>query len=74
MNLWDSLWFELKIPHIDILNWTWIPQHTLSPVYLIGDALVVVILLLSFYFLKKGYKDTFKLFLIKKYYFHIKNL
>ncbi|MFW9820010.1 MAG: hypothetical protein ACFFE5_10405, partial [Candidatus Thorarchaeota archaeon] len=43
---------------------TWVPQHTLSPLYLIGDALVVVILILSFYFLRKGYKDTFKMFLI----------
>jgi len=64
MNLWDSLWGDFKIPHVDILNWTWIQQHTLSPLYLIGDALVVVILLLSFYFLRKGYKDTFKMFLI----------
>jgi hypothetical protein len=64
MTLWDSIWFDIKIPHTDILGWTWIPQHTLSPLYLIGDAIVVVILLLSFYFLRKGYKDTFKLFLI----------
>jgi hypothetical protein len=64
MNLWDSLWGEFKIPHVDILNWTWIPQHTLSPLYLIGDALVVVMLILSFYFLRKGYKSTFKMLLI----------
>jgi len=64
MNLWDSLWGEFKIPHVNILNWTWIPQHTLSPLYLIGDALVVVMLILSFYFLRKGYKTTFKMFLI----------
>jgi hypothetical protein len=64
MNLWDSLWGDLRIPHTDILNWTWVPQHTLSPLYLIGDALVVVILILSFYFLRKGYKESFKMFLI----------
>ncbi len=64
MNLWDSLWGDFKIPHVDILNWTWIPEHTLSPLYLIGDALVVVMLILSFYFLRKGYKTTFKMFLI----------
>ncbi|MFW9937985.1 MAG: hypothetical protein ACFFD5_10070 [Candidatus Thorarchaeota archaeon] len=64
MNLWDSLWFDIKIPHTDILGWTWVPQHTLSPLYLIGDAIAVFTLLLSFYFLRKGYKDTFKLFLI----------
>lgn len=64
MNLWDSIWFDIKIPHGYILDWTWIQQHTLSPLYLIGDAFVVVMLILSFYFLMKGYKDTFKLFLI----------
>jgi hypothetical protein len=64
MNLWDSIWFDFKIPHVDILNWTWFPQHTLSPLYLIGDAIAIFTLLLAFYFLRKGYKDTSKLFLI----------
>jgi len=64
MTLWNSIWFDIKIPHTEILGWTWIPQHTLSPLYLVGDAIVVFTFLLSFYFLSKGYKDTFKLFLI----------
>ncbi|MFX1418939.1 MAG: hypothetical protein ACFE9N_08485 [Promethearchaeota archaeon] len=64
MNLWDWLSMELKILHEDILNWTWVPEHMLNPLYLVGDALVVVLLILSFYFLRKGYKDTFKMLLI----------
>jgi hypothetical protein len=64
MNLWDWLNMEFRILHQDILNWTWVPEHTLSPLYLIGDALIVVTLILSFYFLRKGHKETFKMFLI----------
>jgi len=67
MNLWSSrisFWGEIQIPHADILGWTWVPQHTLSPLYLVGDAIVIFVLLLSFYFIRKGYKDASKLFLI----------
>ncbi|MFW9947759.1 MAG: hypothetical protein ACFFDX_13125 [Candidatus Odinarchaeota archaeon] len=64
MNLWSSMWGDIHIPHIDILGWTWVPQHTLSPLYLVGDAIVIFVLLLSFYFIRKGFKDTAKLFLI----------
>jgi len=67
MFFWSSrisFWGEFQPLHSDILNWTWIDQHTLSGLYLIGDVVVVVTLLLAFYFLRKGYKDTFWLFLI----------
>ncbi|MFW9781963.1 MAG: hypothetical protein ACFFFB_06735, partial [Candidatus Heimdallarchaeota archaeon] len=67
MNFWSSrisFWGNFQLFHSDILNWTWIPQHTLSGLYLIGDVVVVVTLLLAFYFLRKGYKDTFWLFII----------
>ncbi|MFX1492839.1 MAG: hypothetical protein ACFFBZ_01005 [Promethearchaeota archaeon] len=64
MNLWSSMWGDIHIPHIDILGWTWVPQHTLSPLYLVGDAIVIFVLLLSFYFIRKGFKDAAKLFLI----------
>ncbi|MFX1268712.1 MAG: hypothetical protein ACFFAK_12190, partial [Promethearchaeota archaeon] len=64
MNLWSSMWGDIQIPHLDILGWTWVPQHTLSPFYLVGDAIVIFVLLLSFYFIRKGFKDASKLFLI----------
>ena len=67
MNLWSSgvsFWGDFQLLHSDILNWTWIGQHTLSGLYLIGDVVAVVTLLFAFYSLRKGYKDTFWLFLI----------
>ncbi|MFX1496235.1 MAG: hypothetical protein ACFFBH_01790 [Promethearchaeota archaeon] len=63
MNLWSSIWFNIQIPHDYILSWSG-EQHFLSPLYLIGDAIAIFTLIFAFYYLRKGYKDTSKLFLI----------
>jgi len=59
-----TLFSDLKILHTDILAWSGIPYHAVSPIMPIGDIIVIITLLLSLYFFKKGYKETFKLFLI----------
>ena len=64
MNLWSSLGFDISIPHSDFLALSGVPYHYLSPFLFIGNAIVMTALILSFYFFKKGFKDTAKFFLI----------
>jgi hypothetical protein len=65
MELWTSAYFDIQIPHTAMLDWTDPAlHHIISPLILIGDIIVLVTLILSIYFFKKGHKDTAKLFLI----------
>ncbi|MHA2036957.1 MAG: hypothetical protein ACW972_10265 [Promethearchaeota archaeon] len=64
MDLFNSAWFDLKIPHTAMLEWSGLAYHEISPLMLIGDGIVVVTIFLALYVFKRGYKDTFKLFLI----------
>jgi len=60
MTIWEGVTISLE----DMLEWSGIPYHTISIYMLIGETIVVVTMLLSLYFFKKGYKDTAKLFAI----------
>ena len=64
MKLFDNAFFDLKIPQTFFFDLSGPLYHTLSPLMFIGDAIVIATLIVSIYFLRKGYKDTFKLFLI----------
>jgi len=64
MELFNSAWFDLKIPHTAMLEWSGLPYHQISPLMLIGDSIVIATIFLSLYFFKRGHKDTFKLILI----------
>ncbi|MFX0139090.1 MAG: hypothetical protein ACFFDN_35945 [Candidatus Hodarchaeota archaeon] len=66
MELWTNAYFpNWDIYHTFMLDWT-APSlhHVISPLMFIGDAIVMITLIVSMYFLRKGYKDTFRLFLI----------
>lgn len=64
MNLWSSLWGDLQLPHLDMLEWSGLLYHYYSALRLIGLSIVIVTIILSLYFFKRGYKDTLKLFAI----------
>jgi hypothetical protein len=65
MELWTSAYFDIHIPHTAMLDWTASSlHHIISPLMFIGEVTVIVTLIVSIYFLRKGYKDTAKLFLI----------
>ncbi|MFX0075552.1 MAG: hypothetical protein ACFE96_08925, partial [Candidatus Hermodarchaeota archaeon] len=59
-----TIWDEISIPLEVMLDWSGLAYHTVSIYMLVGEAIVVVTLLLSLYFFKKGFKDTAKLFAI----------
>jgi len=54
----------IRISHDEMLEWSGEAYHVLSPLMIIGFIIVVATILLSLYFFKEGYKETFKLFLI----------
>ncbi len=54
----------ISISHDEMLAWGGEAYHVLSPLMVIGFLIVVFTILLSLYFFKEGYKETFKLFLI----------
>lgn len=58
------VWPGIDITHDQMLAWSGVPYHYVTPLMIIGDILVITVLLLSFYFFKKGYKETSKLLLI----------
>jgi hypothetical protein len=60
MTLWPGITFTQD----DMLAWSGSAYHTLSPLILIGDVFIISTIILSLYFFKKGYKNTFKFFLI----------
>ncbi len=64
MKLFDNAFFDIKIPQQVFFDLSGPLYHSLSSLMFIGDAIVIATLIISIYFLRKGYKDTFKLFLI----------
>ncbi|MEE9376816.1 MAG: hypothetical protein V3V33_02130 [Candidatus Lokiarchaeia archaeon] len=64
MELLSSAYFNIKIPLTFFYDLSGDMLHTISPLMFIGDVIVITTLILSIYFLRKGYKDTAKLFLI----------
>ena len=59
-----TLWPGLNITHNEMLAWSGSLYHVMDPLMVIGETIVVIIILLSLYFFKKGYKETIKVFLI----------
>jgi len=55
------IWPGIDITHDQMLAWSGEAYLYYTPLLIIGDLLVVTVLLLSFYFFKKGYKETAKL-------------
>ena len=63
---WETnmmLWPNFYISHDDMLGWGGAAYHVVDPLMLIGWAIILATIILSLYFFKKGYKDTFKMFL-----------
>ncbi len=65
MELWSSAYFNIHIDHPDVFfDLSGDVIHTISPLMFIGDIIVISTFILSIFFLRKGYKDAIKLFLI----------
>jgi len=64
MNIFDSLWGSFQLPHLDMLAWSGPLYHVYTPIRLIGEILLVVTIILSLYSFKKGWKETYKLFVV----------
>ncbi|MFO8018361.1 MAG: hypothetical protein R6U96_06975 [Promethearchaeia archaeon] len=63
---WDrniTFWPGLSLQHEDLLSWGGDAYHVLDPLILIGYAIVILSIVISFYCLKKGFRETFKLFI-----------
>lgn len=64
---WDrnvTFWPGLSLNHEDFLSWGGEAYHVLDPLILIGYIIVILSIVASFYCLKKGFKETFKLFIV----------
>ncbi len=57
------LWPNFYISHDQMLDWGGTAYHVVDPLMLIGWALILATIMLSLYVFKKGYKDTFKMFM-----------
>ena len=57
------LWPGIYITHDEMLDWGGAAYHVVDPLMLIGWALILATIMLSLYVFKKGYKETFKMFL-----------
>ena len=57
MHIWPGIDITLD----EMLAWSGEAYHYYTPLMIIGDVLVITVLLLSFYFFRKGYKETAKL-------------
>jgi hypothetical protein len=64
MELWSSSFFNIHIDPDLFFDLSGDLLHTISPLMFIGDIIVIITLILSIYFLRKGYKDTAILFSI----------
>jgi len=58
------IWYGIDITHDDMLAWGGAAYHVLDPLMILGAMIVVITILLSMYYFKKGYKETFKMFLV----------
>jgi len=62
MEIWS--WPDISITYDQMLAWGGPLYHVFDPLMVIGEIIVVVSILLSIYYFRKGYKETFKAFLI----------
>jgi hypothetical protein len=58
------IWYGIDITHESMLAWGGAEYHVLDPLMILGAMIVVITILLSMYYFKKGYKETFKMFLV----------
>jgi len=58
------IWYGIDITHDEMLAWGGAAYHVIDPLMTIGSMIVVTTILLSLYYLRKGYKETFKWLLI----------
>ncbi|OLS13787.1 MAG: hypothetical protein RBG13Loki_2595 [Promethearchaeota archaeon CR_4] len=58
------IWPGVTITYDEILAWGGPVYHIFDPLMVIGEVIVVITLLLSLWYLRKGYKDTAKVFAI----------
>ncbi|TFG28197.1 MAG: hypothetical protein EU532_05755 [Promethearchaeota archaeon] len=54
------IWYGIDITHDEMLAWGGTAYHVVDPLMIIGSMIVVATILLSMYYLRKGYKETFK--------------
>jgi hypothetical protein len=57
------IWYGIDITHDEMLAWGGTAYHVIDPLMIIGSMIVVASILLSLYYFRKGYKETFKWFL-----------
>jgi hypothetical protein len=62
MEIWS--WPSIGITYDQMLGWGGELYHVFDPLMVIGEIIVVVSILLSLYYFRKGYKETFKAFAI----------
>ena len=58
------IWYGIDITHDEMLAWGGSAYHVIDPLMMIGSMIVIATILLSMYYFRKGYKETFKWFLI----------
>jgi len=58
------IWYGIDITHDEMLAWGGAAYHVLDPLMILGAMIVVITILLSMYYFKKGYKEAFKMFLV----------
>ena len=58
------IWPGISIHHDEMLAWGGPLYHVVDPLFLIGEQIVGITILLSIYFFRKGYKETFKALVI----------
>jgi len=63
-SMWIWSWPDISITYDQMLSWGGSLYHVFDPLMVIGELIVVVSILLSIYYFRKGYKETFKAFLI----------
>ncbi len=54
----------VSISHDEMLSWSGTAYHNFVPLMILGDIIVVSMILLSLYYFRKGYKETFKFLII----------
>ncbi|MFX1350567.1 MAG: hypothetical protein ACFE92_17990 [Promethearchaeota archaeon] len=63
-SMWIWSWPDISITYEQMLAWGGPLYHVFDPLMVIGEIIVVISILLSIYYFRKGYKETFKIFLV----------
>ncbi len=58
------IWYGIDLTHDEMLAWGGYAYHVIDPLMILGAMIVVASILLSMYYFRKGYKETFKFFLV----------